>query len=250
VPNNERANLKRMFGAGPVCPPIEQLSAFVDGSLDAAGTAWAHDHVNHCAYCRNELALLNEFRSAQPRADEVASIEWMASALDRRMAQTFEQSEARKAPRRSSVKLTGFLSIFSWRGFAFAAASLMVAVFVGNYYWQQTEPGHPVVTPESEVWRSQQRIVLTPVGDIEKAPSELKWQPVAGAIRYQVRVLEVDRTEIWRAESSVPELALPAELRTRMVPGRAFLWEVSAFDRAGRKLAGSNLHQFYISPTH
>jgi hypothetical protein len=249
VLESERGNLKRMFGAGPGCLRVEQLSGLVDGSLDAAGTALAHDHVSRCAYCRNELALLNEFRSAQPRADEVASLEWMGSELDRRMAGAFKQSERRKGPSLSSVKLGDFFSIFSWRGFALAAASLMVAAIVGNYYWRPAGPGRPVVTRGSEVWRSSQVIVLTPIGDVEKAPSELKWQPINGAARYQVRLLEVDRSEIWRAESGVPEQTLPVELRAKMVPGRTFLWEVSAFDRAGRKVAGSNLQQFYISRT-
>ena len=90
---------------------------------------------------------------------------------------------------------------------------------------------------------------ISPVGELDRAPSQLRWGPVAGAARYHVRLLEVDGTEIWSADSSEATADLPATLSPKLIPGRAFQWDVAALDAAGRKIAAANLQTFHIPAT-
>src|SRR4051794_37317067 len=75
--SNEDRLLGAAGGPTPECPPLEALE-----SLDAKGRA----HVEHCAWCRNELAMLTEFQAAEVRPEEAASVAWIESELARRAA--------------------------------------------------------------------------------------------------------------------------------------------------------------------
>src|SRR5947208_1531452 len=55
-----------LFRRTPECPPIEQL----DGSAPAADSTRAH--VEHCAFCQNEIALLQAFEAGGARRVVVA----------------------------------------------------------------------------------------------------------------------------------------------------------------------------------
>src|SRR3954447_18355304 len=75
--SNEDRLLRSALGPTPECPPVEALE-----SLDIKGRA----HVEHCARCRNELAMLTEFQAAEVRPEEAASVAWIESELAKRAA--------------------------------------------------------------------------------------------------------------------------------------------------------------------
>jgi hypothetical protein len=100
-----------------------------------------------------------------------------------------------------------------------------------------------------QVWRSQSFAAIAPVGDVTAAPTELQWNAVPGAGNYLVRVMEVDRTEIWRVEAAGTRIVLPAEVRGPMTPGRSFLWIVIAREATGGTLAETGLQTFHITGT-
>jgi hypothetical protein len=100
-----------------------------------------------------------------------------------------------------------------------------------------------------EVLRSSTLTLTAPVGDLSEAPDEIAWQAVAGAVKYQVRLLEVDRTPLWQAETDAARVALPSGVRNRIVPAKTLLCEVAAFDGAGAKIADSEAVRFRITPS-
>jgi hypothetical protein len=77
------------------------------------------------------------------------------------------------------------------------------------------------------------------------APPELAWRAVDGASMYHVRLLEVDGTEIWSADTPTTQIAIPPQLRAQLQPGRSFRWQVAASNAAGR-IAESSLQSFHI----
>jgi hypothetical protein len=100
-----------------------------------------------------------------------------------------------------------------------------------------------------QVLRSQRFAAVTPVGDVAAAPAELRWEAVRGASKYLARVMEVDRTEVWRGETAETHIALPEEVRRQMTAHRSFLWAVTAQDGAGSNLAETDLQTFHILAT-
>jgi hypothetical protein len=234
--SNEDRVLRGALGRTEECLPVERLE-----SLDATARA----HVDHCTYCQNELALLLEFRDAAPRPEEAADLAWMQSELERRLA---------PAPATTSTNLWSkaaawFQQAFPSRGWAAVpvAAGLLLLVAGGMYLRTGEERLRPPAG--DQVWRSQSFMAIAPVGDVASPPTELQWDGVPGASQYLVRVMEVDRKEIWRGEAAATRITLPAEIRSQMVAGRSFLWTVTARDSAGSTVAETALQTFHILAT-
>jgi hypothetical protein len=104
------------------------------------------------------------------------------------------------------------------------------------------------VTTGDEVTRSMAITVRAPVGNQAEPPQRLEWLPVDRAVRYRVRMLEVDRREIWSTSTSAPEVALPPDVRSSITPGRTFEWDVTAYDSADRAIAESGIQSFRVEP--
>ena len=98
------------------------------------------------------------------------------------------------------------------------------------------------------VFRSNAIIVTAPSGDIRQAPSEIRWQTDPGAAKYEVRLLEVDGTELWRTATAESAVQLPALIRARIVPAKTLLCQVLAFDATGRQVAISDEVRFRVLP--
>jgi hypothetical protein len=113
------------------------------------------------------------------------------------------------------------------------------ALYVGN----RAPAGIPNDVTQG-TWRSTAVAVVAPAGDVS-APTQFAWRAVEGASAYHVRLLEVDGTEIWSADTPATQIAVPAQVRAQLQPGRSFRWQVTASGAAGR-IAESSLQPFHI----
>jgi hypothetical protein len=232
--------LKAALAPSPSCATIEELGRFREGAAgeDAARVA---EHVAGCLRCRTELALLEEFIEAAPRPDEEADVRWIAAQLERDLAPgstpVLEPSRSRRRWRAPGA-----------RGLAGAALALAAALLLVVLHEQGTRP--PVLSPDAadgpEVFRSGSVASLTPAGDLDRSPTELRWEPFPGAASYSIVLMEVDRTPVWEAEAREPGASLPPEVRARMVPGKPLLWQVVARDAAGAAIATSSVQRFRV----
>ena len=75
--SNEDRLLRGALGKTPDCPSIEALE-----NPDAKGRA----HVESCAYCRNERAMLAEFQESAPLPEDAAAVAWIESDVRHRPA--------------------------------------------------------------------------------------------------------------------------------------------------------------------
>src|SRR5262245_18979576 len=114
--------MKAVLSGSDKCLPLEAL---------AGGAVEAKEHLAGCARCRNELALMQEFLSAEPRPQEVASVNWIRAELGRR---SLEVDGGRVVLERKSIWagfsswLAGGFTVAQWRTASVAAASLLVVV--------------------------------------------------------------------------------------------------------------------------
>jgi hypothetical protein len=236
--SNEDRLLRSALGRTPECLSIEALAA-----MDAN----AREHVEHCAYCQNELAMLVEFQQAEPRPEEAAAVAWIQSELERRSATTPKARPAEGLWDRISSWLTRAFPSRGWQMIPVAAG--LILIVAGGMYLRQGNDGLRPPAGGEPVWRSQSFAGVAPLGDVTAAPADLQWEAVPGAAKYLVRVMEVDRTEIWRAESSGTRIVLPVEIRGQMTAGRSFLWLVTARNGAGSIVAETSLQTFHILAT-
>ena len=224
-----RDELKAALGPTPACIDVSRLA----GPLSAS----ERDHLDGCARCQTELSLLEAFQASAPATDETAAIEWITAEVRRR---TRQANDRLPAPRR------GLLEAASWRPLAIAAAAIL-AVSVGYLAWQNREPTLPEPASTAESYRTGQITIVAPTGDVSVPPAELSWLAIPGAERYDISVLEVDRTPLWQGTSSVSRVELPPAVIARFLPGKTVIWEVSALNPSGTAIAVSSAQRFRVT---
>jgi len=219
--------LKQMLSLTPQCLAVDRLSETLTNS--------ERQHVERCSRCQTELQLWREFDLAEPSADEGAAIQWIVAELARRNSPATEASSARRF---------GWLtpSVRRWAG---AAASVAMLATFGYLAWDR-EPPVRERTNANETYRTESLQVVRPVGDLASAPEALEWVVVPGAVGYDVEVLEVDHTVLWRATSWAARIDLPPTLVRKLVPGKTILWQVRAHNAADRVIAQSGLERVRI----
>jgi hypothetical protein len=80
--------------------------------------------------------------------------------------------------------------------------------------------------------------LVAPRGDVDAPPALFTWKPVAGAVRYRVRIADADTVwPLFVRTTDSPALALdPGEIPA-LAPGRMHEWDVEAYDAAGSLIA-------------
>jgi hypothetical protein len=101
-------------------------------------------------------------------------------------------------------------------------------------------------TGGGDVYRTTRVEITAPAGELAEAPSQLVWAAVTGAAQYEVRLSEVDGTELWRVTTSSPAVPVPSEVRARALPAKTLVWQVSAKDVQGRTIAESGPTGFRV----
>ncbi len=199
------------------CLPLERLGETL--------TAPEREHLGLCVRCQTEMRLWEEFRNGDTTAEERETVQAIAGQLSRS---------------------ANVVSIGSWRNRRLlAVAAVVVLVAAIGYVVQNREPSIGVAIAERETYRSASVRAIAPTGDLTQAPIELRWEPVAGATRYDLQVAEVDRTILWRVSSREPRVALPAAVIAQFVPGKTILWDVTAL-RDATVMAESGTQRFRV----
>jgi hypothetical protein len=232
----ERELLRAALVRTPECPDIEALAASEPAPA-------VQQHAASCERCRAELALLHQFETAEPSADETQSLRWVEEEITRRReasAAPVIMPPAVKTPTRDWFR--------GWRALTWLGACAAVAVVLTVY--QRPGDTGATIGSGSPVYRSTQVTAMAPAGDLNAAPAEFRWEPVQGAADYHLRLLQVDGTVLWESHTAGTSLAVPEKIATHLAPARAFQWDVTALDAAGGKLGSSALQSFHILATH
>jgi hypothetical protein len=193
-------------------------------------TSEEQHHVQSCVRCQSELALFAELNRDYASADEQKEVEWVATQLRSRSAMpgNVRQIQSRRP-----------------RHYALAAAAVL-AVVVGAGYWAHDRQPNVLRPVDDQQYRSTMIEGLYPAGDLKAAPTTLRWEPLANASSYAVRIMEVDQRVLWQAETVRPQVTLPAELVAQFVPGKSLLWDVKA-RRGNNVVATSGTQRFRVA---
>jgi len=201
------------------CPSLDELGRYADGALDLEARSAVEAHIRGCPSCETELALLRAVTStgvvAQPT--RVARSRWF----------TFDRAPA-----------------------AAAAAVLLVGVVAAGSYllFVRRAPVLPGQATGGEVTRSLSITIRGPIGEQRDVPQRFEWLAAAGALRYRVRLMTVDRQELWSTFTPTPGVELPASVQSALGPGRTLLWDVSAYGEGDGLIAESGTQTFRVVP--
>ena len=190
-------------------------------------------HLASCLRCQAELKLMNEFLSGQPTPEEAKHVDWIARQLAKNPVASVGGWKAWfTLPRLSAVSL--------------AMAALLVVISL-----KTTLHEAPVVDETGaniSNFRSGVVKLNTPTGDVAVAPQSFTWEAVPNASKYRVRLMEVDQNVLWSTEIYTFSIAVPADIRGKIVPAKTLLWQVDALDASGRMIASSSPERFRVAP--
>ena len=233
----EREILRQSLAAGMDCPPIEKLESLL--GQDASSVELAR-HVETCAHCLTELNLLRSFQT-EPRDQEEADA---VRLIESRLRPVLDGRAPQEAPRRWWTQL---FTVRWLSPVAIAAACALIAIAIGLQLKHEPAPTLTAFNSTGgEVLRSGAVSLIAPLGDVTEVPTTVRWQPVPDAVQYEVRLLEVDHHQLWKAGVSLPEANLPRQVQSSIVPAKTLLLQVTAMDSSGRKVAESALSSFRL----
>lgn len=216
------------------CATTDMLANTPHSALSEAQRLELVKHLANCANCRTELALWLSFQQAQPRRIEAADVAWIVNRLHGGWQREEQPSAAWWQKMFRIPTLQPVLAVA-------AVMLMMVSISV----WKN--PGEPrLAVSEETTMRSSPLTVLSPAGDLEASPSRMEWTPVAGAVRYDVQLMEVDRSVVWSSSSPAAAIAIPMEVQLKLRSGSPYLWQVEAIQINGQRLAVSSVAEFRL----
>lgn len=239
---SKRDALRAALGPTEACPPLEELERFASREEPAAPAL--SGHVQSCPYCQTEVLLLQEFLTSQTGASS-QDVSKVTGLLRARSGEIFRQ--AFPVPPRLPWWRTAFtVRRLAQASLATAAILLMVAAVV--FYRSATSRPRLQAANQTggEVLRSGSFAILSPVGDLRSGPKEVRWEPVPKATSYRISMLEVDRNELWTAETTEDHVELPAAIQARIVPAKTLFCEIIAVDSSGNKVGDTGLVRFRL----
>lgn len=224
------------------CLPLETLeSALVHGEPGLSPEV-AH-HLKVCGYCQTELHLLKEFHEAGSAKDseEVRNVVKVLRERSREIFQERSSRESRKAWWNHKLLIQWLVPA------ALAVAALLIIVAGVSQYRHSARPAlNGSFQTQDEVFRTGSFTLFQPVGDLLERPKEVRWEPVKGAVKYEIRLLEVAGADVWNSATTADHIGIPQAVRDKVVPARTLFCEVVAFDSSGRKMGDTGLVRFRL----
>lgn len=205
------------------CIPLERLGEQL--------TTAEWQHLSDCSRCAAEMALYREFESPASNASETDDVAFIVQRLNASQQQPSNVISLQERKKRIQPRVLA------------VAAMLMVVLGIG--YFVNREPSVDSGVRIDDAYRSSRVEMITPIGDVQQAPNELRWIAVAGATAYDVEVVEVDRTNLWRVSTRDHRVELPPAVIAQLVPGKTLLWQVTA-RRGDDVVAESGMVKFRV----
>jgi len=221
------------------CPPLEDLERLINDGAPAP----LKRHVETCSHCQTELQMLRAFTSNQVAERERAAVDSIAARL---RARSTAISNVQRAIEEDHSWWKRILAV-RWLTPATAALAIaLVAAGVAIELRRARQPSLDTASGGSEVLRSSAIAILSPIGDVREKPTEIRWEAAPNAARYRIRIMEVDRAELWSDETPTPRIDLPSSVENLIVPAKTLLIQIAAFDATGRKIAEAEAVRFRL----
>ena len=234
--NNTVKMWQAAASASKDCLPLEVLERLMENA-NAPADAKAAAHLSGCAHCQTELAMLKNFETAKPSANEGAAVAWIATKLQRQQGAPASHSPVARVSFWQSMFRVPYLA---------GAAALALVLALGISLYNSDSGKGPLKGPVVGTAYRGEIKVLSPTGDLTQAPNEFRWEPVPAAANYTVELTDVLGTSLANASSTQPMLEATPQMEAIMLAGKPIKWKVTARDASGKVIAESNGGSFKI----
>jgi hypothetical protein len=208
---------------------------------------WLLRHLASCSRCTLRFDVLKQLnRELEPKVAafvcEAAALtaDEASSALCRAASDRIPALRASLTPPPSSSRTGFFGSLLSLK-FAFGFLAVLLVLSAVAYFALYKAPR------QSEMRSPSLKLtLLAPVGTLSAPPGVFRWTPVLQAENYVLELIDDSLGRVHRGSTFlITELVLPAEIRSKLVKGRVYVWSVSAHD-ADSNLLTSRSGSFVI----
>jgi hypothetical protein len=211
-----------------MCVKDEVIDAYLLHRLSEAEEKEFEEHFFNCRKC---------FRRVEER-DELLTV------IKTRGAEIFPKTTPRVETRPSLA--TRFLDFFTPRQWVFVTLTVIALLVIVFGYMPGRRPAPPRFVLDGEnIVRGETLTLISPVIDVRSVPVAFEWRPLDGAADYKVSLY--DENLIWSASTKETRIALPADVQSKLEPGRKYSWQVKAFSPQGLLVSVSSRVHFQIS---
>jgi len=233
---NNLKTWQQAAAASKDCLPLEVLEHFTQ---NAPADAKAAAHLESCAHCQTELSMLKDFEAATPAANEGAAVAWIAAQLERQQLGSAAKPE-------TVARVPFWRNLFRVPYLAGAAALAAVLALAISLY--HPDSGHPSLGgPQTGIgsFRGEFKL-LAPTGELAQAPTEFRWEAVAGAASYRLELTDAVNLPLASATTNQPQIETTPEMKAAMQTRMPIKWKVTALDASGKSIGESNAGSFKI----
>jgi hypothetical protein len=212
------------------CMFEDQIDSYLLNKLEGQEKESFEEHYFNCPSCfrqmeeRDALISTIKHRGAWLFKDEAASEQ-------RNWVPAWKRARSSFTPRQ-------------WATVGVAAAALLLVVF--GVLPQFRGPAPQFVLSETEVVRGESLTLMSPIIDVKSVPTFFEWKSLGQEVEYKISLYNGGL--LWSAVTRDSRIAVPEEIRQRMLPGQRFAWQVRAFSARGTLIAVSSKVQFQINP--
>ena len=208
----------------------DQIDDYLLNRLEGETKDRFEEHYFNCSSC---------FAALQERNDLISTVKSRGAWLFTRERQAEPRGVAAALGR-----LTGWLAPRQWAAAAVSAAVILFVVFGALPLLRQQAPQFTL--SDSEVVRGQSLSLITPLIDVKTVPAYFEWARLPNAAQYKISIYNSEL--LWSAATPETRIAIPEEVKAKMVAGHAYAWQVRAFSTGGTLVAVSSRVRFQVNP--
>ena len=224
------------------CPNDRALIRLFMNETGPPEADWLLRHLASCSRCTVRFDVLRQLnRELEPKVqDFICEVDALTAAeasstLRRAAAEKIPALRASHTPSSSSSRTGFFGSLLSLK-FAVGVLAVLLVVSAGAYFaiFKDQRPSE-LRSPSLKL------TLLAPVGTLSAPPGVFRWTPVLHAEDYVFELIDDSLGRVHRGSTFlITELVLPADLRSKIVMGKAYVWTVSAYDADSNLLTSSS----------
>ena len=208
------------------CKFENQIDEYLFDRLDETHKEAFEEHYFNCLSCFEKLEGRSEILAViRAKGDEIFRDEF--------------------APTKTRLAwLEPVLTFLTPRQWAMAAVSAALITVLALGIIPRLKTSSPQFFINDDLVRGTSITLISPViNNLNQIPSEFRWQQLGENTEYRLFIFHEEEL-LWSQSTQENFVTLPDEIRSQMVPGQKYSWQVKAFSPEGTLIAVSSRVQF------
>lgn len=136
-------------------------------------------------------------------------------------------------------------AFFTPKQWALATATAAVLLVIAFGVIPNITTTSPQFFINDDIVRGGSIKLISPVISVKSIPSQFRWESLGEDVEYKIEIYNHEL--LWSATTLNHYIALPQDVKERMVAGEKYSWQVKAFSAEGTLIAVSSKVQFPVT---